>query len=849
MAGKTHEIAFKIAGQVAGSFSTAFKSAGKAVGDLQAATGDLLRTASNTGALIKQSEATNKARTAYQNATTKMYEMAEVMRKTKQPTDEQKAAFNKLEQEVKETKNSYEQNKQKLNELRTATGLAETNIEKLTASFEKQQAAANKAKGALASYNKTQEKLASVNSKIDNTKSGMASNAGAIAGVIGAGVATVGLPIKEAMAYEDAMADVKKVVDFDSASLKQFNEDIGVMSTQIAMSTPELLKISAAWGATGAKAKDMKQLTEMTAKAAVAMDMSAESAGSMMASWKGGMGLTVDETERLANLTNELSNNYNASASAIGDFLVRAGSAGKVAGMSAENVASLGAALINAGATSEVAATGAKAVFDVLGKGGSMSGAAKDAFAQLGMDPREMQKQMKDKNIGAEKVILQVLEKLSKQDESIQGQILTDAFGSTGKSALAPLLSNIKDYEGAIKIANDETAKTKSLQKEFEARNATTSNALILVKNALSAVARAIGEPLLKPIREFSNSIVAMTPAITKFVQENQNLILKVLKVAAIFGTVVIAANGLMLVLRAIVLPVMYAYKAFLMLKSAFALLKVKMALLNGTMLASPWFWVIAAVVALVAAGVLLYKNFDTVKAKVDALWLAFSNRFPAVSAVVGAAIAILVTAVKGAWVVIKSVGLAIWEVVKAVFSGIAANFTVFMDVLDNLLGFIGNVFTGNWSAAWENIKNIVVGVAKGIANSFITMANVVVGALNGLIKGINGLEIPDWVPVVGGKSINIPTIPTIPHLAKGGVVTESTLANIGEAGPEAVIPLRKLENMVGGGGFTFAPTINVSGGGGNVYSDIKKALNESKADLRREMDRYFADKRRLSYA
>lgn len=848
MAGKTHEIAFKIAGQLAGSFSAAFKNAGKSVADLQAATGNMLRTASNTSAIIKQSDAVEKSRKAYEAARAKTLELAAAMKAAKQPTQEQIAAFNKLEKEVKDTKASYIQNKQKLNELRDATGIAETNIYKLCHAFNKQQAAADRAKNALASYNKTQEKIAGVNTKIDGVKSGMASNAGAIAGVIGAGAATFGLPIKKAMAYEDAMADVKKVVDFDSASLKQFNEDIGVMATQIAMSTPELLQISAAWGATGAKAKDMKQLTEMTAKAAVAMDMSAESAGQMMASWKGGMGLSVNETERLANLTNELSNNFNASAGAVGEFLVRAGPAGKVAGANAEQLASLGAALINAGNTAEIAATGAKAVFDVLGKGGSLSGAAADAFSQLGLNPRELQSLMKNKEKGgAQAVLLKVLESLSGQDEDIQNQLLTDAFGVTGKNALAPLISNIEDYKTAIKIAGDETAKTTSLKKEFEARNATTSNALVLVSNAFSAVMRAIGEPLLGPIREFSNRIVQLTPAITAFIKENQNLILKVLKVAAIFGAVVIAANGLMLALRAVVLPVMYAYKAFLMLKSAFALLKVKMALLNGTMLASPWFWVIAAIAALVAAGVLLYKNFDVVKEKVESLWLAFYNRFPNIATVVGAVISTIITVAKGLWVAIKMVFYSIWEVIKGVIDHIITKFTGWLDVVEATIGFFATLFSADstWGDVWDSFKNVVEMNIKSTINNITSFVNIGIGAINGLIKGLNGIELPKWM---GGGSINIPTIPKIPQMAKGGVVTRSTIANIGEAGPEAVIPLRKLDNMVGGGGFTFAPVINVSGGG-DVYNDVKKALNESKAELRREMDRYFADKRRLSYA
>ena len=56
-------------------------------------------------------------------------------------------------------------------------------------------------------------------------------------------------------------------------------------------------------------------------------------------------------------------------------------------------------------------------------------------------------------------------------------------------------------------------------------------------------------------------------------------------------------------------------------------------------------------------------------------------------------------------------------------------------------------------------------------------------------------------IPLVGtfgGFTVSVPKIPQIPLLAKGGIVTAPTLAMIGEAGKEAVIPLSKLNSMIG---------------------------------------------------
>ena len=80
-------------------------------------------------------------------------------------------------------------------------------------------------------------------------------------------------------------------------------------------------------------------------------------------------------------------------------------------------------------------------------------------------------------------------------------------------------------------------------------------------------------------------------------------------------------------------------------------------------------------------------------------------------------------------------------------------------------------------------------------------MANGVINGINSMIRALNNLsfDVPDWVPEIGGKKFgfNIKTLGTVslPRLAKGGVVDKATIAMIGEAGKEAVVPL---ENNTG---------------------------------------------------
>lgn len=125
---------------------------------------------------------------------------------------------------------------------------------------------------------------------------------------------------------------------------------------------------------------------------------------------------------------------------------------------------------------------------------------------------------------------------------------------------------------------------------------------------------------------------------------------------------------------------------------------------------------------------------------------------------------------------------------VKSVWDGI-------MTALNGIITFVTGIFSGNWRQAWEGIKSIfkgvfdsLVGLAKSPLNTIIGLVNAVIGGINAMINGLNSIsiDVPEGVPVLGGKSIgfDIPNLPSVPYLAKGGTVLRGS-AVVGEAGPE----------------------------------------------------------------
>ncbi|MDO4719632.1 MAG: hypothetical protein Q4A78_03135 [Peptostreptococcaceae bacterium] len=189
---------------------------------------------------------------------------------------------------------------------------------------------------------------------------------------------------------------------------------------------------------------------------------------------------------------------------------------------------------------------------------------------------------------------------------------------------------------------------------------------------------------------------------------------------------------------------------------------------------------VIVTVGLLVAAGYLLYKNWDTVKAKgiefVDSLRMKFSSFVPIVS---------------GIWENLKTIFRALLPVFSGVLSGIGSMLGNFIHKTADLVGgilkifhgvteFLIGAFTGDWNRAWSGVGQIFSGIFDGIKAVFTGTINFITGGVNSLIRGFNklGAKLP------GGKAIQIPEIPMF---ARGVENFRGGMAIVGEQGPELV--------------------------------------------------------------
>lgn len=112
---------------------------------------------------------------------------------------------------------------------------------------------------------------------------------------------------------------------------------------------------------------------------------------------------------------------------------------------------------------------------------------------------------------------------------------------------------------------------------------------------------------------------------------------------------------------------------------------------------------------------------------------------------------------------------------------------TMLKPVLDGIITFMTGVFSGNWKQAWQGIMNAVKSVFSGLASVARSPINAVINMLNNMIRGLNKIKLPKWVPGLGGKGISIPLIP---KLEKGGILEKGQVGLLEGNGAEAVVPL-----------------------------------------------------------
>ncbi|WP_068315791.1 phage tail tape measure protein [Polycladidibacter hongkongensis] len=573
--------------------------------------------------------------------------------------------------------------------------------------------------------------------KVRDTSRQMGHMRGAMLEAAGTGyllAQAISQPIQAATEFESAMSDVKKVVDFDTPDgFTVLSREIRDLALDIPMAATEIASLVAAAGQAGMAGGELTQFAEMAAKVGVAFDISAEQTGESLAKIKTALGLSIEETQLLADAMNHLSNSSASSAPDILNFMRRVGSIGLQYGFTAEQTAAIGSAMIAAGAEAEVAATSFRNVGKALARGESATKSQREAFAKLGLDATKVSKSLQKDAVGTLKAIITRIRQLPKE---MQAATLTDLFGDEAR-AIAPLIENSELLEQALGAVGDQTNYAGSAQEEYNERAKTTANAIQLFKNNMNELAISLGRALLPALNDIMAAIIPFVQALSEFASNHPEI-----------TAAAVAIAGSLVALRVVTIASRFA---FLNLKTAVfqcawfvgratAVIRTALVGLRAALVGS---WLMGAV-----SGGGFFGALTAAASGAAAVMSWVAGAVGAAVAAISAPIVALVAAIVAAVAAIALVIYNYWEPISNFVSGFVG---AIADALSTLFETLGSWFAslasmlGEW--ATQRLIDIagLLGIDPETVRAALGMAyNLIQSSLNNIVDFV--LSIPQRV-------------------------------------------------------------------------------------------------------
>lgn len=318
-----------------------------------------------------------------------------------------------------------------------------------------------------------------------------------------AGAVSLGAPIAAAIKFESVMADVKKVVNFETPQqFKQMSDDVLLMSTRIPMAADGIGAIVAAAGQAGIARGELLRFAEDAAKMGVAFDLTGEQAGSAMTGLRTQFALSQDGVVQLGDAINHLSNNMDATAANLLDVANRSAGNARMFGLSGQQLSALGATFLALKSPPEVAATAINSMLGSLQTAPQQSKDFQKALQDVGLSAEYMKNAVKKDGQAA---LLTFLEAVKKSKDPMA--VLTDMFGSEFSDDVSKLVLGLDKYKESLGLVADQTAYAGSMQAEYTARSETTANNLTLLANRSNRLGVSLGSILLPPLNTVASGL------------------------------------------------------------------------------------------------------------------------------------------------------------------------------------------------------------------------------------------------------------------------------------------------------------------------------------------------------
>lgn len=580
--------------------------------------------------------------------------------------------------------------------------------------------------------------------------------------IVGIGIAAA----KLGMDFEASMSNVSALSGATGNSLKELETKAREMGAKTSKTAKDAADAMGYMALAGWKQKEIIGGIEPVLRLAEAGNMDLARASSLTTDSLSTMGLTVKDLPHYLDVVAQTARSSNTDIDQMAQAYIGVGGVLKSLNVPLEESAVHLGVLANRGVKGSEAGTALNAVMMNLT---APMGRAKKALGALNLSAFDSQGKFK----GMTNVLLELQKKTSGMTEQQRNMYLSMIGGKEHVKNLNALMSGLDgDLEKLTKSIGGADGALMDMAETMQKNN---KGSITRLSSALQELGLKIYDNLKPTIASIVGWLERMTATLNGMSPETQQMVVKILAIAA-------AAGPTILIIGKMVMGVGKAIKIF----TAFSAAISKVGLIGA--IATPGVIVVAIIAAIIAAGILLWKNwgkitawfkktFPGLAANVSKYGANIMSVFKLAGAIAGGVLKAVIWAFQAAWDMIKGV----LQVGVEFIAGYVGNL---MRIFSGIIDFVAGVFTGNWSRAWQGIKDIFGGYFGALASVAKTPLNLIIAMVNGVIKGLNKIKLPDWVPAIGGKGINIPLIP---KLAKGTLNWPGGIAQVHERGGEII--------------------------------------------------------------
>ena len=513
--------------------------------DVQKRLADLNKKATQVQGFAELKKKTVDTHKAFTEATDKVSKLAREINKAEKPTKKLKQQFEKAKRQAGLLKQEHLKQTQGLHKLSASLKKAGVNTNKLDIAQRKlktQASAATRAlkreESVLRHISKLQESISGTQSKIhanlnkrDNLRGSLLDAAGL--------AASLALPIKAAIDFEDVMTDVtKNVANADFKTMRNAINDIAKQSPLGASGIGRLVSEAGKIGLASDKALEFAQISE---KMAVAFELSADEAGQYITKFKASMGLSIDKIKELGDAINYLGDNTTSNAKNITQIVSRYGAIGLQAGLSKEQTAAFAAVLDGFAPNAENAGTAMKNLLTALASGEGASKPAQEALESLGFTAVGVAEMMQQDAAGT---IRDVFAAIGDAPEEQRLSLLKVIVGDEAIGAAGGLVTNLQAYDDAMAKVANRTEYMGSVTAEYAKKAETAKHQMKVMRSNITVMGESIGRIMLPALNKLMSTITRITGVVADFTEKFPILSKAIIGITAVLLAGKVAAIG-----------------------------------------------------------------------------------------------------------------------------------------------------------------------------------------------------------------------------------------------------------------------------------------------------------------